>query len=134
MSGLAHRLENLLLAASLAALVVLGVASASTAFVGADELNRHLTLLIGMLGGMGTVVQSLPASWRPWVGLFAGAVATTVTALLTLAAWQFVREEAAVSSTLAFGVPRIALQRGRARGRTPAATRSHRAATCRSAP
>ncbi len=121
MSGLAHRLENLLLAAALAALVVLGVASASTAFVGADELNRHLTLLIGMLGGMvaaresrllamGTVVQSLPASWRPWLGLCAGTVATTVTALLTLAAWQFVREEAAVPSTLAFGVPRIALQ------------------------
>ncbi|MGQ0428401.1 MAG: TRAP transporter large permease [Gammaproteobacteria bacterium] len=121
MTGLVHRAENLLLAAALAALVVLGVASASTAFVGADELNRHLTLLIGMLGGMvaarenrllamGTVVQALPAAWRPWVRLFAGLVSTTVAALLTLAAWQFVREEAAVSSALAFGVPRIALQ------------------------
>ncbi|MGQ0384885.1 MAG: TRAP transporter large permease [Gammaproteobacteria bacterium] len=121
MSGLVHRAENILLAAALAALVVLGVASASTAFVGADELNRHLTLLIGMLGGMvaarenrllamGTVVQALPAAWRPWVDLFAGLVATTVAALLTLAAWQFVREEAHVSSALAFGVPRIALQ------------------------
>ncbi|HEY7740303.1 MAG TPA: TRAP transporter large permease subunit [Steroidobacteraceae bacterium] len=121
MTGFVQRAENLLLAAALVLLVVLGVASASTQFVGADELNRHLTLLIGMVGGMvaaregrllamGTVVQALPASWRPWVGLFSGAVATTVAALLTLAAWQFVRGEAAVAGTLAFGVPRIALQ------------------------
>jgi tripartite ATP-independent transporter DctM subunit len=120
-TGLVHRAENWLLAGALALLVVLGVASASTEFVGADELNRHLTLLIGMVGGMvaaregrllamGTVVQALPASWRPWVGLFSGLVGTTVAALLTLAAWQFVREEAAFAGALAFGVPRILLQ------------------------
>jgi len=120
-TGLLHRAENWLLAAALAALVLLGVASASQALADTDELIRHLTLLVGMLGGMaaarenrllamGTVAQALPERWKPGITAFTGLVATTVTALLTLAAWQFVREEAAMSSTLAFGVPRIALQ------------------------
>lgn len=121
MTALVHRAENLLLAAALAALVLLGVASASQALADTDELIRHLTLLVGMVGGMaaardnrllamGTVAQALPAAARPAVAAFTGLVATTVSALLTLAAWQFVREEAAMPSTLAFGVPRIALQ------------------------
>ncbi|MBX3703951.1 MAG: TRAP transporter large permease subunit [Steroidobacteraceae bacterium] len=121
MTGLLHRAENLLLAAALAALVLLGVASATRALADADDLIRHLTLLVGMLGGMaaarenrllamGTVAQALPPAWKPAVAAFTGLVATTVTALLTLAAWQFVRGEAPSSSTLAFGVPRIALQ------------------------
>jgi len=116
-----HRIENLLLAAALAALVLLGVASASTAFADTDELIRHLTLLVGMVGGMvatrddrllamGTVALALPARWKPAIRVYTGVVSTTVAALLTLAAWQFVREEAASSSVLAFGVPRIVLQ------------------------
>ena len=116
-----HRLENLLLAAVLALLVLLGVAGASTAFANTDELIRHLTLLVGMLGGMaaardgrllsmGTIVHAMPDRWRPWIEIFTGLVGTTVSALLTLAAWQFVSEEAGSSSMLAFGVPRIVLQ------------------------
>ncbi len=42
--------------------------------------------------------------------LFTGQVSTAVAALLTAAAWQFVALEAEISDTLAFGVPRIALQ------------------------
>jgi tripartite ATP-independent transporter DctM subunit len=116
-----HRIENLLLTAALAALVLLGVASATTVLADTDELIRHLTLLVGMLGGMaaarddrllsmGTVALALPPRWKPAIALFTGVVATTVAALLTHAAWQFVKEEAASSSTLAFGVPRIVLQ------------------------
>ncbi len=116
-----HRAENLLLAATLALLVLLGVASASTTFANTDELIRHLTLLVGMLGGMaaarenrllsmGTVAQAVPPAWQPAIAAFTGLVSTTVAALLTLAAWQFVSEEAASSSRLAFGVPRIVLQ------------------------
>lgn len=116
-----HLAENLLLAAALALLVLLGVASASTTFASTDELIRHLTLLIGMLGGMmaardarllsmGTIALALPASWKPAIAAYTGLVATTVSALLTFAACQFVSEEAASSSTLAFGVPRIVLQ------------------------
>ena len=118
--ALVHRAENLLLAATLGLLVLLGVASASTTFANTDELIRHLTLLVGMLGGMaaarddrllsmGTIAQALPAAWRPAIAAYTGLVSTTVAALLTLAAWQFVSEEAS-SSMLAFGVPRIVLQ------------------------
>jgi tripartite ATP-independent transporter DctM subunit len=119
--ALVHRIENLLLAATLALLVLLGVASASRTFSNTDELIRHLTLLIGMLGGMaaarddrllsmGTIAQALPAGLKPVISAWTGVVSTTVAALLTFAAWQFVSEEAASSSTLAFGVPRIVLQ------------------------
>jgi len=116
-----HRAENLLLAAVLALLVLLGVAGASTAFANTDELIRHLTLLVGMLGGMaaaregrllsmGTIAQALPVGWKPAIEAYTGLVGTTVSALLTLGAWQFVSEEAGSSSLLAFGVPRIVLQ------------------------
>lgn len=121
MIALVHRLENLLLAAVLGLLVLLGVAAASTALSTTDELIRHLTLLVGMLGGMaaardgrllsmGTFVQALPARWKSMIEALTGLVATTVSAILTVAAWQFVSQEAGSSSLLAFGVPRIALQ------------------------
>lgn len=116
-----HRLENLLLAAVLGLLALLGVAAASAQFSNTDELIRHVTLLVGMLGGMvaardgrllamGTFVQALPARWHSAFEAFAGLVATTVSALLTLASWQFVSQEAGYAGELAFGVPRIALQ------------------------
>ena len=116
-----HRFENLLLAAVLGLLVLLGVAGATTKFANADELIRHLTLLIGMLGGMaaaregrllsmGTIAHAMPARWKPAIEAGTGLVAATVSAVLTLAAWQFVSQEAESSSSLAFGVPRIAMQ------------------------
>ncbi|MGH8249290.1 MAG: TRAP transporter large permease subunit [Steroidobacteraceae bacterium] len=119
--ALVHGVENLLLAAVLALLVVLGSAGASTGFAHADELIRHLTLLVGMLGGMvaardgrllsmGTFAHALPARLKPAIEVYAGLVGTTVSAVLTLASWQFVSQEAGSSSALAFGVPRIALQ------------------------
>jgi tripartite ATP-independent transporter DctM subunit len=116
-----HRFESLLLAVVLGLLVLLGVAGVTTKFANADELIRHLTLLVGMLGGMaaaregrllsmGTIAHAMPARWRPAIEAYTGLVATTVSAVLTLAAWQFVAQEAESSSSLAFGVPRIALQ------------------------
>ncbi len=121
MTAFLQRIENLLLAGVLVLLVLLGVAAASTGFVDADELIRHLTLVVGMLGGMaaaregrllsmGTIAHAVPARWRSTIEAGTGLVATTVSAILTLAAWQFVSQEAASSSDLAFGVPRIALQ------------------------
>lgn len=116
-----RQLEDLLLAAVMVALVLLGLASAMRGLAGADELLRHLTLVVGMLGGMsaaregrllaiGSLAQALPDRHRGSIELFTGLVSTTVAALLAIAAWQFVALEATVSSTLAFGVPRIALQ------------------------
>lgn len=119
--SLVHRFENALLAAVLALLVILGVANAFRSFADTDELIRHLTLLVGMLGGMvaardgrllamGTVAHALPARWKPALDAFTGQVGTTVAALLAYAALEFVREEAGTSSMLAFGVPRIVLE------------------------
>ncbi len=121
MRAFVHRCEDLLLAAVLVLLVVLGVAASSRRFSDTDELIRHLTLVIGMLGGMiaaregrllamGTFVQIVPPQWQSTVNALAGLVATTVSAILTLAAWQFVSQEASTSSALAFGVPRIVLE------------------------
>ncbi len=121
MRTLVHRLEDLLLAALLVLVVVLGVAAANTRFANNDELIRHLTLLVGMLGGMvaaregrllsmGTFLHAVPARWQSTVQAFTGLVATTICAILTLAAWQFVSQEVESSKSLAFGVPRIAMQ------------------------
>ena len=125
--SLVHRFENLLLAVVLGLLMLLGVAGATTKFANADELIRHLTLLVGMLGGMaaaregrllsmGTIAHAMPVRWKPAIEAYTGLVATTVSAVLTLAAWQFVSQEAESSSSLAFGVPRIAIS---SRSRTP---------------
>ena len=121
MRTLVHRLEDLLLAALLVLVVVLGVAAANTRFANNDELIRHLTLLVGMLGGMvaaregrllsmGTFLHAVPARWQSTVQAFTGLVATTICAILTLAAWQFVSQEVESSKSLALGVPRIAMQ------------------------
>ncbi len=47
-----HRLEDVLLAASIVILVLLGLAGATRGLAGTDELLRHMTLVLGMLGGM----------------------------------------------------------------------------------
>ncbi len=116
-----RRLEDLLLAASVVALVLLGLAGATRGLAGADDLLRHMTLVVGMLGGMaaaregrllaiGSLAQSVPDRLRPAVELFTGQVSTAIAALLTVAAWQFVALEAQFPDKLAFGVPRVALQ------------------------
>ena len=113
--------ESGLLAATLIALVGLGIAGAFTQLAGADELVRHLTLVLGMLGSVvaarhgrllsiGFSQQFLPDKARNLSEAFSGIVAASVCALLTLASWRFVATEAQSSSLLAFGIPRIALQ------------------------
>jgi tripartite ATP-independent transporter DctM subunit len=113
--------ESGLLAATLVALVGLGTAGAFSQLAGADELVRHLTLVLGMLGSMlaarhgrllsiGVAQQLLPPEARSSSEAYTGIVSATVCALLTLASWQFVATEVSSSSQLAFGIPRIALQ------------------------
>ena len=116
-----HKAEDVLLAACLAILVLLGLASGTRELVGADSLLRHMTLVLGMAGGMvaaregrllsiGSLAQALPSRAGPAVALLVGLVSATVAALLAVASWQFVALEAEMSDALAFGVPRIALQ------------------------
>jgi len=116
-----HVAENRLLAMVLGAMVLLGSVSAFGRLAGADELVRHLTLVLGMLGGIsaardgkllaiGAAAMFLPDRWRPALDALTGLMAASVCALLTLASWQFVSTEASSSGQLAFGIPRVAMQ------------------------
>jgi tripartite ATP-independent transporter DctM subunit len=83
---------------------------------GAEDLIRHLTLIVGMLGGMlaaregrllsmGSLPQFLPARWRRAFALASGVVAVGVSGYLAAAAWKFVGIEREAGHRLAGGVP-----------------------------
>ncbi|HAV61814.1 MAG TPA: C4-dicarboxylate ABC transporter permease [Verrucomicrobiales bacterium] len=119
-----HRLENGLLIAAMAAMVLLGVADLEfweklkipVRVAGADSLIRHLTLIMGMLGGMvaaresrllaiSSFTQFMPKHVRRWTELGSGIVATVITAYLAIAAWQFVSFEREAGARLALEIP-----------------------------
>ncbi len=119
-----HRLEDGLLMLALALMVLFGVADLEfweklrlpIRFAGADSLIRHLTLIVGMLGGMvaaresrllslASLTQLLPKPVVRWMNLFAGVVATVITAYLATAAWQFVSFEREAGSKLVWDIP-----------------------------
>ncbi len=119
-----HRLENGLLIAAMGLMVLLGVADLEfwdklklpVRVAGADSLIRHLTLIVGMLGGMVAARESrllsissltlfLPKGVVRWTNLFAGIVATVITAYLATAAFQFVSFEREAGAKLALDIP-----------------------------
>ncbi len=113
--------ENLLLALPLFALVALplietvlrrfhGGISGSTAFV------QHCTLIIGMVGGAVAARDGQLLSFSTLAGVFkgrvkaaaqiiSGAVAAAISALLCVAAVQFVLTEKSAGSHLSYGIP-----------------------------
>jgi C4-dicarboxylate transporter DctM subunit len=119
-----HRFENGLLVLALALMVLLGVADLEfwqklklpVRVAGADSLIRHLTLIVGMLGGLIAARESrllsissfttfMPDRITRWTNLFAGVVATAVTAYLAVAAFQLVRSEREFGNEMALGIP-----------------------------
>jgi C4-dicarboxylate transporter, DctM subunit len=119
-----HRCENGLLVLALALMVLLGVADLGfwqtlklpLRVPGSDSFIRHLTLIVGMLGGMVAARESrllamtsftplLPERLRRWVRLGSGVVAGAVAAFLAVAAWQFVGQERDGGLTLTLGIP-----------------------------
>lgn len=109
---------------ALALMVVFGLADLefwdklklTVRFTGADSLIRHLTLIVGMLGGMvaarearllslSSLTQLLPKPVVRLMSLFAGVVATVITAYLAIAAWQFVSLEKEAGSKLLADIP-----------------------------
>jgi len=119
-----HRLENGLLVLALGLMVLLGVADLEfwdnlklpVRVAGADSLIRHLTLIVGMLGGMvaaregrllsiSSLTLFLPKKVVRWTNLFAGIVATVITAYLATAAFQFVSLEREAGLKLALELP-----------------------------
>ncbi len=118
------RLEDGLLAACLAAMVLLGVADLEIwarlgwrlPVTGIDELLRHVALLVGMLGGaiaarerrllsVASIAPLLPRGLAGKLETFSQAIATFVALMLALAAALFVQTEREAGVTLAAGVP-----------------------------
>ncbi|MBI1178498.1 TRAP transporter large permease subunit [bacterium] len=119
-----HRFENGLLVLSLALMVLLGVSDLEIwdklkipiRIADADSLIRHLTLIVGMLGGLvaaregrllaiSSLTQFLPTKVTRWTRLFTGIVATVVTFYLAVAAFQFVGFEKEGGNRMALGIP-----------------------------
>lgn len=119
-----HWFENGLLILALALMVLLGVCNLEfwdslhvpIRIASADSLIRHLTLIVGMLGGLvasregrllaiSSLTQFLPRRITRWTGLVAGVVATTITVYLAYAAYQFVGIEREAANRMALQIP-----------------------------
>src|SRR5512141_634196 len=118
------RVEDALLAACLASMVLLGVADleiwtrigVSIPIAGTDELLRHVTLLVGMLGGaiaaregrllsVASVAPLLPKRLALVLETYSHAVAAFIALMLALAAALFVQTERDAGVHLASGLP-----------------------------
>ena len=114
--------ENLLVALSLAALMVLplieiiGRKFFHGGLSGGAALQQHLVLIIGLLGGMfaardrrllnlSTLTNFLTGRWQTFARVFSSAFAAGITVFLCLAALQLVQSEKAGGKILAYGIP-----------------------------
>ena len=114
--------ENLLVALSLAALMVLplieiiGRKFFHGGLSGGAALQQHLVLIIGLLGGMfaardrrllslSTLTNFLKGRWQTFARVFSSAFATGITVFLCLAALQLVQSEKGGGKILAYGIP-----------------------------
>ena len=122
-SGLSfRRLDAALLALTLAALVVLPLVHALLRLAGrpglpaAGSLVQHLTLIVGMLGGvlaaragrllsLSTLTTFLGERARGAARLYAGAWTVAISALLCAASIDLVRVERIGGKQLAWGIP-----------------------------
>jgi tripartite ATP-independent transporter DctM subunit len=119
--------ENLLVVAVLGAMVMVPLIEAglrSTLNIGiaaATTITQHLTLFVGMLGGVIAARQqrllslSTVSAWlqgRPaWVSkVFSSSVAAVVATFLCVASWQFVMSEKAGGARFAYDVPLWVIQ------------------------
>ena len=120
------RIEDLVLAVSLACMVVLGVVDLGLwrhlgiriPIAGADELLRHLTLIVGMVGGavaaregrllsVASITPLLPKRFAATLGTCTDGIAAFVALMLALAAAIFVQTERDAGVQLASGIPAV---------------------------
>ena len=115
-----HWAEDNLLTLLLALMVVLPLAEIvlrkfSTGIPNAPDFLRHLTLLVGMVGGvvaardgrllaLATAPALLRGRWKHAAVVFSTSVAAAVTAFLCVASLQFVLQEREGGSVLAYGI------------------------------
>lgn len=116
------KLENAVISFALAAIVALPLLEAllrktlHIGISGSTALVQHLTLIVGMVGGaiaarenrllaLSTLGGLLKGRSRALTGVFSGACAAGVTAVLAAAGWEFVRAERQSGQVLAYGIP-----------------------------
>lgn len=116
-----HFGEDLALALLLAIMVALPLAEIvlrkfSTGIPSAPDFLRHLTLLVGMVGGvvaardgrllaLATAPALLRGRWKGFALVFSTGVGAAVTAFLCVASLQFVLQEREAGGVLAYGIP-----------------------------
>lgn len=119
---LLHRIEDLALVGSLAAMVSLPLLEIvmrkmlHRGLPGSSVMTQHLTLIIGMIGGaigareqkllvLSTLGNMLKGGWKAAGSIFTGAMAAVVSAILCVAGVQFVLAERPAGAVLAWGIP-----------------------------
>jgi tripartite ATP-independent transporter DctM subunit len=122
-----REVENLLVSLALAALVLLPLVEIvlrkvfQTGISGATAFQQHLTLLIGLLGGMlaarerrlltlSTLVDILKGQGQVFARVFSGAFAAGISMFLCVAAAQLVQTEKEAGKILAYGIPLWTIQ------------------------
>jgi tripartite ATP-independent transporter DctM subunit len=114
--------ENLLVALALAILVILPLLEIvlrklfHTGISGSSAFQQHMTLFIGLLGGLlaardgrllalSTLTQFISGRWKAFARVFSSSVAAGITVFLCLAAVELVQSEKAGGKILAYGIP-----------------------------
>ena len=126
-----HNIENLVVVLALGIMIFLPVAESlfrwsrhwgvQCSIPGAVDMTRHLTLVIGMIGGaiaarenrmlaLSTLTTALSGRWCGLAVIFSYGVAAALTAMLALASLTFVRAEVGQSRILAYGIPAWTVQ------------------------
>ncbi|MDO8539229.1 MAG: TRAP transporter large permease subunit [Opitutaceae bacterium] len=121
-----HFGENFALALLLAIMVLLPLAEIvlrkfSTGIPSAPDFLRHLTLLVGMVGGvvaardgrllsLATAPALLRGRWKGFALIFSTGVGAAVTAFLCVASLQFVLQEREAGGALAYDIPLWVIQ------------------------
>ena len=126
-AGRLARVENLVLAVVLAAMMTLPILEAllrKTIKVGISNqtaIVQHLVLVAGMIGGaiaardgrllaLGVLEPFLKGRWRAAARAFTGGVAATLSLMLLLASIAFVTSERESASVVAYSVPKWVVQ------------------------
>ncbi len=119
--------EDLLTSLVLAALVLLPLGEVvlrklfRTGVSGATAFQQHLTLLVGLLGGMlaarerrllalSTVTTFLKGRWQVFACIFSSSFAAGISVFLCVAAAQLVQAEKEAGKILAYGIPLWTIQ------------------------
>ncbi len=121
--GMGRRLENFIIAAALAAMVLMILVKIGmrNGFAASDAIVQHLTLFIALMGGaiaaregrllsLSTIPTLLKGGWKTAVDIFSSSVAVVVSFFLGVAGIEFVNAMRPANETLAYGIPKWPVQ------------------------